>query len=237
MFHNTPASHPSTLAAVCPLLVALTATGCAALPYHLTNSRDTIVAIDVALEPDPVLANRAGTGKSHISLVRGFVRSSDLQHVSALVAQVMATTNLEELNLKATGYRTGSWNGIEGTAMALEDSPALRRLEERMVEAVKQLALNAETAESFIVTPDGSRMTGEAIRAVERFVPDSSGVKFRPHAVVAAGQVETAKRLESQPFEPFTFKPVGAVVYQVGRLGVAERMLWSWTGEPGARQP
>jgi len=71
------------------LLFTIPAIGCASLPYLLTESRDTIVAVDVALEPDPAAA---GTGKtSYIPLVRGFVRSSDVRSLSAAVANVMVT--------------------------------------------------------------------------------------------------------------------------------------------------
>ena len=75
------------------------------------------------------------------------------------------------------------------------------------------------------------------IRRVERFVPDASGPNFRPHALVSSASADAAKRLESQQFTAFTFKPAGAVVYQLGRLGTPERTLWNWTGEAGAKRP
>ena len=227
---------PAPRLAVCLLLAALTTVGCAHLPYVLTENKDTIVAVDVALEPDAVLDNRASTGKTHITLVRGFIRSSEVHLLSAAVANVMATTRFEDFNLTATGYRTGTWNGVSGTAMTVDGSPALRRLEERMVDAFRLFAVDdVETAEEFIVTPDGAEMDDDAMRAVERFVPDASGLNFRPHALVGSAQAEAAKKLESQQFAPFTFKPAGAAVYQLGRQGTAERLLWSWTGEPGAK--
>jgi hypothetical protein len=219
------------------LSVALSAIGCAHLPYVLTETRDTIVAVDVALAPDAVLDNLASTGSTHITLVRGFVRSSEVDELSAVVANVMATSKLDAVNLTATGYRTGTWNGVAGTAMTVDVSPALRRLEERMVEGFRPFAVNPESAKDFIVTADGARMSDETIRIVERFVPDASGLNFRPHALVGAAQQEAVKRLEAQPFKAFTFKPAGAAVYQIGRSGTAERLLWTWTGEPGAKQP
>jgi hypothetical protein len=68
-------------------------------------------------------------------------------------------------------------------------------------------------------------------------VPDASGLNFRPHALVGPAQIEAAKKLESQQFAPFTFKPAGAAVYQLGRLGTAEKLLWTWSGEAGAKRP
>ena len=211
------------------LSVALIAIGCAHLPYVLTQNRDTIVAVDVALEPDATLDSRASTGKTHITLVRGFVRSSEVPELSAVVANVMATTRLDDVSLTATGYRTGTWNGVAGTAMTVDLSPALRRLEERMVEGFRPFAVNPETAKEFIVTPDGTPMSDGTIRTVERFVPEASGPNYRPHALAGAAQQEAAKRLEGQQFAAFTFSPTGAAVHQIGRSGTAERLLWRWT--------
>ncbi len=198
---------------ICALLLVISAIGCAPLPYLLTENRDTIVAVDVGLEPG---ASAGGGGQSsYIPLVRGFVRSSDVHMLSSAVANVMATTRLEDLSVKSA---------------APEVSPGLRRLEERMVEALRPFALNPETADEFIVTPDGAEMSDDVIRAIERFVPDSSGVNYRAQAVAGPAPVQAAKRLEPPP-------AAGAAIYQLGRQGTAERRLWTWTGEAGARRP
>src|SRR6187551_1610275 len=119
------------------LLAVSLAAGCAHLPYVLTDSRDHIVAIDVALSPDMAVGGRATTQRAPISLVRGFVRSSDVARVSSVVAFVMATTRLQDLTLRATGYQAGNWNGLAGTALVLDPNEDLRRLEERMVAATR----------------------------------------------------------------------------------------------------
>jgi hypothetical protein len=234
---NSP-SRQLAIAALCPLVVAAATAGCATLPISLADSHDNLVPIEVALEPDPSLDNRANTGKSHIPLARHFIRGSDLHHVSATVAHVMATTKLEALDLRAMGYRTGSWNGVTGTAMAIDPSQDLRRLEERMVENLRMfVVVDPETAESYIDTADGSSMRGSTIDAIRRFVPDFSGVNFRPHAMLNPSQAPRAAQLEAQAFTPFTFKVTTATVYQLDQHGVAQRALWTWTGEGGARRP
>lgn len=217
------------------LLLVLAATGCATLPIALEEARDRLVPIEVALEPDAALDNRANTGTSQIALARHFIRGSDLHYVSSAIAQVMATTKLDALNLTATGYRTANWNGLDGTAMAISPSQDLRRLEERIVDAIKMFVVDPETAEDFIDTADGASMRGSAIDHVRRFVPDYSGVNFRPHAMVSPTQAGAVKQLESQQFQPFTFKVTTATVYQLDREGIARRPLWTWTGEIGAR--
>ena len=210
------------------LLAAVLVAGCAHLPYVLPDNRDHIVAIDVALSPEMAIAGRASTERAPVTLVRGFVRSSDVARVSSVVAFVMATTRLQDLNLRATAYQTGTWNGVSGTALILEPGEDLRRLEERMVAALRPFRLTPESAEEFIMTPDGSRMPGATIERIDRFVPDGAGVNYRPHMLVAGAQA-------GQAVDQISFRSVGAVIYQIGSHGTAERVLWNWTGEIGAR--
>jgi len=217
------------------LLAIFLVAGCAHLPYVLSDSRDHIVAIEVALSPDMAIAGRATSQRAPIALVRGFVRSSDVARVSSVVAFVMATTRLQDLNLRATGYQARNWNGLSGTALVLDPTEDLRRLEERMVAATRPFRLKPEDAEQFIMTPDGSPMNGDTIDMVDRFVPDGAGVNYRPHIFVAGAQADAAKRAADQPADQVSFRSVGAAIYQIGAHGVAERVLWNWTGEIGAR--
>lgn len=217
------------------LLAVFLAAGCAHLPYVLPESRDHIVAIDVALSPDMAIAGRATSQRAPITLVRGFVRSSDVARVSSVVAFVMATTRLQDLTLRATGYQAGNWNGLSGTALVLDPNEDLRRLEERMVAATRPFRLTPEDAEEFIMTPDGSRMNEEMIVRIDRFVPDGAGVNYRPHMFIAGAQADATKRAADQPADQISFRSVGAAIYQIGANGVAERVLWNWTGEIGAR--
>lgn len=232
-----PAARPvTTIPALTGALLAIfLSAGCAQLPYVLTESRDHIVAIDVALSPDMAIAGRATNQRAPITLVRGFVRSSDVARVSSVVAFVMATTRLQDLNLRATGYQAGNWNGVSGTALVLDPTEDLRRLEERMVAATRPFRLKPEDAEEFIMTPDGSRMNADTIEMVDLFVPNGAGVNYRPHIFVGGAQADAAKRASDQPAEQVSFRSVGAAIYQIGAHGVAERVLWNWTGEIGAR--
>jgi len=99
-----------------------------------------------------------------------------------------------------------------------------------MVAATRPFRLTPEAAEEFIMTPDGSRMRGETIARIDRFVPDGAGVNYRPHMIVAANQADA-----KQPVDQISFRSVGAAIYQIGANGNAERVLWNWTGEIGAR--
>ncbi len=55
-----------------------------------------------------------------------------------------------------------------------------------------------------------------------------AGAKFNPH--VSTGNAPTAylDQMNAEPFEPFTFSPAGAAVYQLGPFGTAAKKLKVW---------
>jgi hypothetical protein len=218
------------------LVATLIASGCAPLPYLLTVNRDTIVGIDVALDADVAIAGTPAA-RSHITMVRRFVRSSEVHDVAAALGTLMGSANLSGLTLMAAGSHTETGKGGSATALLIDPSQDLRRLEERMADAVHLFSEDPLDAAEFIVTPDRSPMEESAIAAIENFVPDKSGVNFRPHLLVAPSQADAARRLENQPAAAGTvvIRAVGLSVYQLGRSGTADRLLWTWTGETGAR--
>jgi hypothetical protein len=218
------------------LFTAVLASGCASLPYQLDFHRDALVAIDAGLDSDVAFAG-TGAARSHITMVRGFVRSSEVHDVAAAVGTIMGSANLARLSVKAAGAHTETWNGGSTTTLLLEPSQDLRRLEERFVEAFHLFAENPVDAAGYVVTPDHSLMESGAIAAIYNFVPDQSGVNVRPRLLVAPAQVDAAKRLENQTpaADAVRVSAVGVSLYQLGRTGTADRVLWTWTGEIGAR--
>ena len=201
-------------------LVALTTTGCASWSYGRPQSRDSIVAIDVALESDA-----ASEGRASVTLVQSLVRGSELHMLSAALGRVMATSTLQGVAL--TPSAPGSDATAQAAASATTDVPHdLRRLQERVAEAVRPFSIDSETATSFIVAPDGSPLMSDTITAVERFVPDASGVNYRPRVSAAAAGASG---------DASTFRPVGLAIYQLGSADTPRRRIWTWTREDGAR--
>ena len=213
---------------------ALSTAGCAHLPYVLNQNHDRIVAIDVALQPDVTVGGRSDVIRGPITLVRQFVRASEVHVVSSQVAFVMATTRLQDLNLRSTGYQPGTWNGVSGTALVLDANQNLRRLEERMAEALRPFRLTPTDAEEFIATPDGSEMNGTTIASIESYLAEGGGVNYRPHIVVGPS-ASGAASAPGQPGEAVAFRSVTAAIYQLGSHGSAPRVLWTWNGDVGAR--
>ena len=223
----------SLRAAAVAAATVLGAAGCAHLPYVLSQNHDKIVAIDVALQPDLTVGGRSDVVRGPITLVRQFVRASDVHVVSSQVAFVMATTRLQDLNLRSAGYHSGTWNGVAGTALVLDATQDLRRLEERLAEALRPFRLTPKDAEDFIATPDGREMNGASIAAIESYIAEAGGVNYRPHIVV--GPTPSDAAAPAQPGGEVVFRSVTAAIYQLGSLDAAPRVLWTWNGEVGAR--
>jgi hypothetical protein len=220
------------------LLVAVLTAGaaaCAPLPYALNFAQDNIVGIDVALESDVAFVQQAAAARSRITLARHFVRGSEVHDVAAAIGTVMASTNLPNLRLRATGTRVENRNGATSTALVLDPTQDLRRLEERIVAALWIFRSNPIEAEEYVVTPDRTRMSDDTIEAIEQFVPAESGVNYRPFLLVPPTQVDAAKQLPAQPGDAVAVRAVGLSIYQISANGSADRMLWTWSGEPGAR--
>jgi hypothetical protein len=215
----------------CFLVFALVGAGCAPLPYSLNFAKDNIVGIDVALESELIPDAQTGVSRSRITLVRHFVRGSEVHEVAAAIGTVMASTNLTNLRLRATGTRVETRNGATSTALVLDPSQELRRLEETVVAALRIFRSNPIDAREYVVTPEGARMSYARIETVEQYVPEESGVNYRPFLFVDPSQAEVAKRATNQ----IAVRAVGVSIYQLGAQSSADRLLWTWTGEPGAR--
>ena len=97
-----------------------TTTGCASWSHGRAQSRDSIVAIDVALERD---ASSSAEGRASVTLVQSLVRGSELHLLSAALGRVMATSTLQGLALSPSAPRS------DATAQAAafgDDRPAPR---------------------------------------------------------------------------------------------------------------
>ncbi len=63
---------------------------------------------------------------------------------------------------------------------------------------------------------------------VSAFVPKSSGEHFNPHVTTGVASREYLDQMLAEAFEPFTFSPAGAAVYQLGQFGTAKKKLKEW---------
>lgn len=213
--------------------------------YSQLTSSSEVIAIDVLIEPDAVMANNAraintqlrrnyaqgyaldATHLPHITLVQRYIHSHDLEGVKAIVAKVLATQNLSSLQLTATGYTASTWGATGLLLYNVERTAELQQLEDKIVAAVQPYAVSGGTAAAFVRAP-GEQIDPKTIQWVENFVPAHSGEKYEPHVTLGLANLEFLKTLTAAPFANFTFRPASIAIYQLGNLGTAQRNLASW---------
>jgi len=210
------------------------------------QSSDGLIAIDVLLEPDQKMVEKAdvsnarlradysagyaldATHAPHITMLQRYVRVKDLDAVASALTKVFATERPTELQLKAKGYEYTVWSGVAVTIFVVERTPELMRLQQKVADTVAPFSVSGGTSAAFIDTPSNSEIVGY----VEQFVPKSSGEHYFPHVTLGVAHEDFVKQLKAEPFEAFTFQPRGVAIYQLGNFGTASKKIWEYQAQP-----
>ena len=207
-------------------------------PMQTTD--DKLIAIDILLEPDQTMISKAtavnarlrgnyaagyeldATHAPHVTLLQRFVRAKDFDAVTTAITKVLAAERPTDLQLKAKGINNVIWGGVAVTVFVVERTPELLRLHQKVIDALTPFSVSGGTAAAFV----GADANAETIGWVETFVPKSSGDNYIPHVTMGVAKEDFVKQLKAEPFEAFTFKPVGVGIYQLGNFGTAAKKLW-----------
>src|SRR5207247_4087301 len=128
------------------------------------------------------------------------------------ITKVLGAERPGALQLKATGLLYTIWNGVALTAIVVERTPELTRLQQKVADAVAPFSASGGTEAAFIDTPEGA----DIVPYVESFVPKSTGANYFPHVTAGVATEAFVKQLKAEPFEAVTFKPSGVAIYQLG---------------------
>jgi 2'-5' RNA ligase superfamily len=217
---------------------------CAAVSAPAVAKGDKVVAIDIVLDPDAAMVERAqalnarlrenypqgftlGAGHApHVSLVQRYVRAADLDKVAAAVTKATRSGAALPIELKAVRINSAEWAGVGVVVLQVERSPELLALESKVVRAVQPFAVRGGTADAFVQTP-GQQINAETIKYVETFVPASSGDHYIPHVTAGTAKLDFVAKLKAEPFKPFTFHGENIAIYHLGNFGTAQKRLWS----------
>jgi hypothetical protein len=206
---------------------------------------DTLVAIDIAIEPDATMVQRSladnaallnnfpqgytldDTHHAHVSLLQCFVCDADLDNVYAAIAGAVATENPSAWKLKAYKYYYIPAGPIGLCGIVVEATDDLLRLQRKLIDAVAPFSVATATADAFFKLPSEPALheVPALIQYVGAFVPEHSGKNFMPHVTVGVGLKNYLDEMLAAPFEAFTFSPAGASVYQLGDFGTARKNL------------
>ena len=206
----------------------------------------SVTAINILLEPDATMIERAqqnnarlralfpqgfaldATHHPHVTLLQRFVRTADLERVYAAAGKVIADFDLGALRLEACTFYYLPSGPVGLAGIVAKPDPALVELQRALIEAVAPFTAATGFPEAFFTTPDDPVIDPAVIDYVAGFVPGSTGDHFKLHVTTGIGTRDHLDRMLDEPFEPFTFSPVGAAVYQLGNFGTARKRLHGW---------
>jgi hypothetical protein len=211
-----------------------------------TAARSEITAIDILLEPDATMLRRAAANNArllkvypkgfaldashrpHITMLQCFVRTADLDKVYAAVGKVFAAANVNAMKLTAFKFYyapTGS-TGVAG--ISAKPTPEILKLQANIIAAAKPFMVQTGPIGAFTAAHDDPATDAAIIDYVSTFVPKMSGANFNPHISTGVAPKDYLDKMLAEPFQPFTFSPAGAAVYQLGPFGTAAKKLKEW---------
>jgi hypothetical protein len=210
-----------------------------------------VTAIDILLQPDATMLQHAAANNSrllkefpkgfpldathtpHITMLQCFVRTADLDKLLAAEEKVLAAGNVNAIKLEAFKlYYIPAGGGLGVAGICAKPTPELLKLQADIIAAANPFNLRAGPIGAFTAGHDNPAMDAGLIGYVSTFEQIGAGAKFNPH--VSTGNASTAylDKIIAEPFEPFTFSPAGAAVYQLGPFGTAAKKLKEWDLKP-----
>jgi hypothetical protein len=210
-----------------------------------------VTAIDILLEPDATMLGRAAdnnarllsvfpkgfaldaTHTPHITLIQRFVRTADLDKVYDAAGKVFARANVTGMKLEAFKYYYTPAGGDLGLAgICATPTPEILQLQEDIIAAVAPFTVETGPVGAFTAPHDEPATDAALIDYVATFVPKMTGENFNPHVSTGVAPKAYLDQMLAEPFEPFTFSPAGAAVYQLGPFGAAAKKLKQWDVNP-----
>jgi 2'-5' RNA ligase len=188
-----------------------------------------LVAIDIAILPPPDVSERAIALSTalpfaesqglrlgsqllpHITLTQQFVSPEVLDAVIAQVDDVLR--HHRALSLRVTGGGKGS----NSVWMAIERTPALVSLHERLLHATEAFEVQNGDASAFLNEDARDR----DVRWVREFRRESSFARFTPHITLGHAS-------EPPLVEPVDFVATTIAVCHLGRFCTCRRIIRAW---------
>ena len=87
-------------------------------------------------------------------------------------------------------------------------------------------------AEALNFRSEDPEVNQPTIDYVAAFVPEATGKNFNPHVTIGLAPHDYLNEMLAEPFDAFTFSPVGVSVYQLGNFGTARKKLKAWELKP-----
>jgi 2'-5' RNA ligase len=205
--------------------------------------QNLLTAIDIALEPDATMLQRAKdanarllksfpkgfaldeTHHPHVTLLQQFVRTADLDKVYAAANAVLAKEKPTSWTLTASKYYYIPSAPVGLAGIVVKPTEDLHRLQNELIKAVEPYTAKTGTPAAFFSEVGGRDIQESLIEYVSHFVTIAAGKRFNPHVTIGVGTETYLNKMLAEPFDSFTFSPTGASVYQLGSFGTARKEL------------
>jgi 2'-5' RNA ligase len=221
-----------------------------ALVHGAVAHENRVTAVDIALEPDATMMQRAKAANArllksfpkgfaldethhpHVTMLQQFVRTDDLDKVFAAANAVLTKEKPAAWTLKAFKYYYIPSPPVGLAGIVVEPTADLHRLQDALITAVKPYTVESGTTAAFFSDEGGRDIQKSLIEYVVDFVKVAAGKRFNPHVTIGVGTETYLKKLLAEPFPAFTFSTAGASVYQLGSFGTARKELKALTLPP-----
>ena len=230
--------------------LAMHGANAAAQQVALAAEQTPVTAIDILLEPDATMLQHCqinndrllkvypkgfaldAAHRPHITMIQRFVRTADLDKVYDAGNKVFARANVTGMKLEAFKYYYIPSKELGLSGIVAKPTPELLKLQAELIAAVAPFTVPSGNSGAFVTTPDDRVIDPLLIEYVSTFVPKASGEHFDPHVTTGLAPRTYLDKLLAEPFEPFTFSPAGAAVYQLGQFGTAAKKLKEFDLKP-----
>jgi phosphoglycolate phosphatase-like HAD superfamily hydrolase len=210
-----------------------------------------ITAIDILLLPDATMLEHAAASNArllkvypkgfalddahhpHITMLQCFVRTADLDKLYAAEEQVLAAANVNDMRLEAFRLYYLPAGGALGVAgIVAKPTPQLIKLQADIIAAAKPFMVQTGPIGAFTAPHENPAIDAALIKYVSTFEQNAADTRFNPHVSTGNAPIAYLDKMLAEPFEPFTFSPAGAAVYQLGPFGTAAKKLKEWDLKP-----
>jgi hypothetical protein len=214
-------------------------------------ARSDVTAIDILLEPDAVMLQHAAANNSrllevypsgfaldathtpHITMLQCFVRTADLDELYAALGEVIAAANVKAMKLEASRlYYIPAGGGLGIAGIVAKPTQELLELQAAIIAAANPFNLRDGPIGAFTAGHEDPAIDKAIIEYVSTFEQIGAGASFNPHVSTGNAPTTYLDQMIAEPFEPFTFSPAGAAVYQLGPFGTAAKKLKEWELKP-----
>lgn len=204
----------------------------------------TLTAINILMDPDSATVAKAQAVNArlradfphgfaldanhapHVTLLQLYVRTADLDDVAQAVMEVLRSEPSMNWESRAIGYYALADGDLRLAGIVIEATEDMRRIQQKIIDAVSPFAAERGTSMAFAPRPDGKAIGQPTVDYVNGYLSSRTGMNYHPHLTVGIGTGDFVDALKAEPFEAFTVRAVSVSLYQVGDYGVAQKKLY-----------